>query len=186
MTAAAHGRRLGGVKKYALLISIAIVATGCATMINGKAQTVSVDSFPAGASITVDCGAVPRDAGVTPAKVKVQRAAKQCLIILSRDGYETKEVVLEHQTSRATALNGVFGLPAGILFGVVGAILGSAVNGADTGAEIGLDAGMDLGAGAATDVDKNGGGWKWVPGRIFVTLVRTELAVEASTAPPLP
>lgn len=56
MTAAVHARRLGGVKKYALLISIAIVATGCATMINGKVQTVSGDSFPAGASITVDCG----------------------------------------------------------------------------------------------------------------------------------
>lgn len=178
MTAATHGPSFGGMKKYALLIGIAVVAAGCATMINGKYQTVSVDSFPAGASITLDCGDVPREGGTTPAKVKVQRAAKHCLIFLSRDGYEMKEVALVHQPSRATALNGVFGVPAAIVFGVLGAIIGSAVGGEDTGGQIGVETGLDFGAEAATDVDKGRGGWKWVPGRIFVTLVRLEIAAD--------
>jgi hypothetical protein len=167
-------------KKYALLTAVAIVATGCATMINGKDQTLSVDSFPTGASIILDCGDVPREGGNTPAKMKVQRAADRCLIFLSRDGYETKEVVLQHRTSRATALNGVFGLPAAVVFGVAGVIIGSTIGLEDMGAEIGAEAGMNLGAGVAANVDKSGGGWEWVPGRIFVTLVRTEIAAEVA------
>jgi hypothetical protein len=77
-------------------------------------------------------------------------------------------------------LNGVFGLPAAVVFGVAGVIIGSTIGLEDMGAEIGAEAGMNLGAGVAGNVDKSGGGWEWVPGRIFVTLVRTEIAAEVA------
>lgn len=177
MTSLRYGSSFEAMKN-ALLITIAVLATGCATMVNGRFQTVSVDSFPSGARISVDCGKVPKDGGVTPAKVQVERAASRCLISFAREGYETREFALQHQRSRATHMNGVFAIPAAIIFGVVGAVVGSVVNGEDTGAQIGMDAGFDLGSDVATSVDEEGGGWKWVPGRLFVTLVRTELAAE--------
>ena len=164
--------------KNAVLMTIAILATGCATMVNGRFQTISVDSFPSGARISVDCGNVPKDGGVTPAEIKVERAASQCLIGFAREGYQSREFALQHQRSRATHMNAVFAIPAAIVFGVVGAVIGSAVNGEDTGAEIGMDAGFGLGSEVATGVDEAGGGMKWVPGRLFVTLVKSSL-VEA-------
>lgn len=142
-------------------------------MVNGRNQMLSVDSFPSGAEIRVDCGDAPRVAGVTPAKVEVQRAADRCELTFTRDGYATRVIELTHQESRATRLNAVFGVPSAIVLGLAGALIGSIVDGTETGAEIGIDAGLDLGRGGATALDKQGGGWKWVPARIFVTLQRS-------------
>lgn len=162
---------------------LCLLATGCATMVNGRHQTLTVDSFPSGAAIEVDCGDVPRVAAATPAKVKVQRAAEYCQLTLTRTGYEPKVIELTHQESRATVLNAAFGVPSAIVLGVAGAIVGSTVNGTETGAQIGIDAGFELGSYGATEVDKKGGGWKWVPGRVFVILSRSAPAPQDPADP---
>jgi len=143
-------------------------------MVNGRDQTLSVDSYPSGAAIAVDCGETTSAAASTPAKIDVSRAAERCLLTFSREGYETKTIELDHQVSGATRLNAAFGVPSAVVLGIVGALTGSLVDGAETGAAIGGEAGFDLGRGAATAVDKKGGGWKWVPGEIFVILTRSE------------
>ena len=155
-------------------ILLTILSTGCATMVNGRDQTISVDSFPSGAAIGVDCGDAPRTAGVTPAKITGPRAAEYCRLTFTRPEYEPKVVDLTHQRSRATALNRVFGVPSAIVLGLAGALVGSAVDGADTGAQVGIEAGYDLGRNGATALDEKGGGMKWVPGRIFVVLTRPD------------
>lgn len=157
---------------------LCVLTTGCATMVNGRHQVLSVDSYPSSAAIEVDCGEEPRAAGSTPAKVTVKRAAEYCRLTLSREGYEPKVIELTRRKSRAAVLNAAFGIPAAVVLGIAGALLGSAVNGAETGAEIGVEAGFDLGSEGATELDKKGGGWTWVPGSIFAVLYRIE------TAPP--
>lgn len=169
-----------------LLIAVAILATRCATAVNGRFQTISVDSFPSGAAITVDCGASPSKASVTPAKIQVSRAAERCALTLTREGYEPRIVNLEHQESRATALNAVFGIPGAVFFGLLGAILGSAVDGTETGAAIGAEAGYGIGTEGAVAVDKAGGGMKWVPGKVYVILLREGTEEEARNAEPPP
>ncbi|MBK5258642.1 MAG: hypothetical protein JJE51_03550 [Thermoanaerobaculia bacterium] len=153
---------------------LCVLTTGCATMVNGRHQVLSVDSYPSGAAIEVDCGDGASVAGSTPARVRVRRAAESCQLTLNRAGYEPKVIQLTRQESRATALNAVFGVPSAVVLGIVGALVGSTVNGAETGAEIGVEAGFDLGSLGATELDKKGGGWKWVPGRIFAILYRIE------------
>jgi hypothetical protein len=169
----------------ALVLSVCLLAclltTGCATMVNGPHQTLSVDSFPSHARVSVDCGDTIRIIESTPAKISVSRSADHCELTFMRDGYETKSVLLSHQLSRATALNAAFGVPSAVVMGLVGAIAGSTVNGTDTGARIGGEAGYDLGREGATAIDKKGGGWKWVPARVFVVLAREP---EAASEPP--
>lgn len=151
---------------------LCILATGCATMVNGRYQTLDVGSFPSGAAIEVECGDQRSRHAVTPARVRVRRAAEYCQLTFTHVGYEPKVIELTHQESRATALNAAFGLPSAIVLGIAGAIVGSAIDDAETGAEIGLEAGFALGNGGATGMDKKWGGWKWVPGDIFVILAR--------------
>jgi hypothetical protein len=149
-------------------------------MVNGRSQTLPVGSFPSGAAVEVNCGDGPKTAGATPTKITVSRAAELCQLTFTRAGYEPKSIELTHQRSRATALNAVFGVPSALVLGIAGAIAGSVVNGADTGAQMGGEAGFDLGRGGATALDEKGGGMKWVPGRIFVTLLRS---TPSKTAP---
>jgi hypothetical protein len=152
---------------------LCLLATGCATMVNGPNQTLSVDSFPSGAAIEVHCGDTANVAATTPAKIKVSRAAEQCQLTFTRAGYEPKAIELTHQISRATKLNAAFGVPSAIVLGIAGALVGSTVDGIDRGAQIAGEAGFDLGRRGATALDKKGGGWKWVPGQIFVVLSRS-------------
>jgi hypothetical protein len=151
---------------------LCLLATGCATMVNGRHQTIGVDSFPSGAQVEVDCGEGPKRAAPTPTKISVLRAAEFCRMTFTRPGYDPKTIELTHQPSRVIALNRAFALPGAVVFGVAGALVGAAVNGAETGAEIGVDAGWELGKAGATELDKKGGGWKWVPGKVFVVLTR--------------
>ncbi len=162
---------------------LCVLTTGCATMVNGRHQELSVDSYPSGAAIEVDCGEGPRAAGSTPAKVTVKRAAERCLLTLNRAGYEPKMIELTRRESRAMKLNAAFGLPSAVVLGIAGALIGSTVNGAETGAEIGVEAGFDLGNIGATELDKKGGGWTWVPGSIFAILYRIETAPSDSAEP---
>lgn len=152
---------------------LCILATGCATMVNGRHQTLTVGSFPSGAAIEVECGDERTREAVTPAKVRVRRSAPHCQLIFTHAGYEPKVIELTHQESRATALNAAFGLPSAIVLGIAGAIVGSAIDAAETGAEIGAEAGFALGNGGATLMDKKWGGWKWVPDDVFVILSRS-------------
>ena len=159
-------------RRPSLLGVVLLLTTGCATMVNGRYQTITVESYPSGAGLEVECGDGRRAAGATPTRVSVRRAAEYCTLTFTRAGYEPRTIELSHQRSRATALNAAFGLPSAVVFGIAGAIIGAAVDGAETGFDIGVDAGFDVGSGGATAVDLKGGGWKWVPGKVFVILTR--------------
>ena len=157
----------------ALVLLASLLAFGCGTMVNGRHQTLSVDSYPSGAAIEVDCGEGTKVAAATPAKVTVLRAAEYCQLTFTRSGYEPKVIELTHQQSRATTLNTAFGVSSAIVLGIAGAVAGSLLDDPIGGAELGLEAGFDLGRKGATALDKKGGGYKWVPGNVFVILSRT-------------
>lgn len=160
--------------RLSLLAVALLLTTGCATMVNGRYQTIAVESYPSSAAVEVDCGDGPRAAAATPTKIKVRRAAAYCQLTFTRTGYEPKTIELTHQRSRATTLNAAFGIPSAVVLGIAGALIGSTVGGAETGFGIGVDAGYEAGRGGATAVDMKGGGWKWVPGKVFVILTRPD------------
>ena len=163
-----------------------LVCSGCATAINGRYESVPVDSFPRGADIEVACGSSPQHPGVTPATVKLERRASECRLILSKHGYDPQEIVFEKQTSRATQMNKVIGFPVGLIAAIgLGVLIPDAIMPAEDTMGAGFEAGTQLGAAPANQVDKHlGGAYKWVPGDLYVVLIRSAKA--SSEAPDHP
>ena len=80
-------------RRLNVLVTVFLV-TGCATVINGTKQKVSIASQPPGATVVVDH--VPE--GKTPLRVKLKRKQTH-LVRLERDGYKPYEVMLGRDTS---------------------------------------------------------------------------------------
>src|SRR4051794_26171635 len=98
-----------------LALAVILLATGCASMVNGRYQQVPVDSFPSGAKVEVDCGDSKHEGGTTPAVLALQRGADHCNIRLMKDGYAAKSIAFERRDSRAKMLNAIPGVAAGVV-----------------------------------------------------------------------
>jgi hypothetical protein len=107
-------------KMFAL---VAMLMTGCASIVHQTTQQIPVASNPPGAAVTVACGDVSNDSKlVTPTVVTVHRKPKLCAISLTKDGYQPTEVALAKKMSGWYLGNILFG-------GIVGLIV-DAANGA--------------------------------------------------------
>jgi PEGA domain-containing protein len=97
--------------KYVIYILCLFVFSGCATIINGKTQTIDVTSKPAGAVVEVD--GLP--AGITPLKVIVPRNKDHTLHIF-KEGYYFNTTKLKRSLSGVAVF---YLLPGGLVsFGV--------------------------------------------------------------------
>jgi len=95
-----------------LLVFLACCSCGCATIVKGRYQEVTINSNPPGASFEVD-----GLSGVTPAAVPLERKLRQHTVTISKPGYETAQVQIGRDLNPWTAGNviwGLFGLPVGV------------------------------------------------------------------------
>jgi hypothetical protein len=157
-------------------LALAVVLSGCATVINDQKEKIAVRSEPAGAVVSVECGTSPVYGGVTPAVINIERTADPCTFTIAKEGFEAQRVGLERQVSRATKGNKVPGVVAGSLLSVVaflasidGDVLGP-IDPIDA-ARGGWEAGSALGEAPGNAVDrKTGAAYKHVPATVFVRL----------------
>jgi hypothetical protein len=97
--------------KYVCILMITLLISSCATIINGKTQTIDVTSKPSGAVVEVD--GLP--AGVTPLKLKVPRN-KDHTLHLFKEGYYFNTTKLKRTISGVVVF---YLLPGGLVsFGV--------------------------------------------------------------------
>jgi hypothetical protein len=91
-----------------------LAISGCSTIVNGKVQTVSINSNVADAQITINGSPIGR----TPFAGLIERSNKS-VVSLSKDGYVTKTVTLD------TSVEPIF-------FGnlIIGGVLGSTTDAA--------------------------------------------------------
>jgi hypothetical protein len=107
-------------KKRILSASAALVlvaATGCATIMNGSRQNISVNSNPSGATVFVD----GQQVGITPASLNLARKQSHVVRIVL-DGYQPYEMAMTRGTSGWVWGNLAFG---GLIGLVVDASTGS-------------------------------------------------------------
>ncbi|HEX7832646.1 MAG TPA: hypothetical protein VF787_23520 [Thermoanaerobaculia bacterium] len=81
------------------LIAVVLFTQGCATLHNGRHQSVSVTSDPAGATVDVHCGKAQPPA-LTPATLRLPRKVEECSIVLSKPGFQSETVVFDTSVSR--------------------------------------------------------------------------------------
>jgi hypothetical protein len=106
-----------------LIALVAVLSTGCASIVHQTTQQIPVASNPPGAAVTVACGDVNNDPKlVTPTVVTVHRKPSHCSISLNKDGYQPAEVALARKMSGWYLGNILFG-------GIIGLIV-DAANGA--------------------------------------------------------
>jgi len=157
--------------KTSMALFLLILGSSCATVIQGRYQSVPVTSSPTGANIAVDCNGEQRDAGVTPAIVTVPRVAEVCRLTLTKSGYEPAQVWFERVPSKVRFVN----LAPSAYFSIAGAILGFAAvfNRAPDEAVIAATAaGGYAGARAPFAIDEHtGAAYKQTPEEVKVTLV---------------
>jgi hypothetical protein len=109
--------------KKTLAVMLAVLVSGCASIVHQTTQQIPVKSDPPGASVTVACGDVFNDPKlVTPTVVTVHRKSYACSIGLSKEGYEPSQIAL------ARTLSGWY--VANILFGGIIGFIVDAANGA--------------------------------------------------------
>ena len=153
-----------------LLLAVALLASGCATMVNRPFERIPVTSDPAGAVVSVDCGNAPLFGGTTPTVIEVPRAAETCAITVAKEGYAEQRVEFERQLSRATLANEVPGVVAGTILSVAALALVWETEDFDFVVDA-YRGGHYIGAEAGHAVDrKTGAAYKWVPGKVNVKL----------------
>lgn len=76
-------------RNIVLLAALAALPTGCATIVSGTSQAISIDSNVAGASVSIGGNSV----GITPYSGKIKRQRK-ALAMVSADGYVAQTVEL--------------------------------------------------------------------------------------------
>ena len=159
-------------RRFLLPLATLLLSSRCATMVNQATEKIPVRSEPAGAVVTVDCGAAPMYGGVTPTTITVPRAAQPCSLTVAKDGYAEQKVDFQRQRSRVTAVNNVPGVVAGTLLGAAAMLfMWNSSDDLELPA-LAFEGGQLLGSAPGNAIDRRtGAAYKQVPGDVFVTLV---------------
>ena len=89
-------------KNLIAVIAVGFIVSGCATIMSGTTQVVTIDSDPQGATVTVGKVKVKngksvmvngKEIGITPIDVEVSR--KRGMVQVSKEGYKSVDVPLK-------------------------------------------------------------------------------------------
>jgi len=84
------------------LCTVIIVGSGCATIMNGRTQAVTVSSEPPGAHIFMGSQLL----GVTPARLELTRRDDHIALRFEKDGFVGQEIQVKRSVSGWIAGNG--------------------------------------------------------------------------------
>jgi hypothetical protein len=97
----------------ALAAGLAVLgSSGCATIVKGRYQDLTINSNPPGAAFEVD-----GISGTTPATVPVERKLRYHTVVISKPGYETAQIQVGRNLNLwplGNVIWGLFGLPIGV------------------------------------------------------------------------
>lgn len=108
-------------KLTAALVAVAITMTGCATIISGSTQAITIKSVPESASLSISNKAGEKiHSGQTPATVNLKRGAgffkaEHYTITLEKAGYQPKTVTVTGTVNGWYVANIIFGGLIGLL-----------------------------------------------------------------------
>ena len=92
---------------------MSIYLCGCATILNGTSQKISVSSEPEGARVTVDS----KNVYTTPVRLRLERRRDHALVF-TKDGFDTLTVNVMHVLSESVCGNTLLFGPLGWVFDI--------------------------------------------------------------------
>lgn len=81
--------------RYLALFVACLSLMSCATLANGRNETISVSSSPSEAKATLACETGAAESGLTPIVFTIRRNAGDCNLTLSKDGYAERVMLIE-------------------------------------------------------------------------------------------
>jgi hypothetical protein len=92
-----------------------ITLCSCATATTGTREAIIVNSSPAGADANLTCNGQPSGFGVTPTTITIRRNAGDCVLKVSKAGFEELTIPIEQGINPAYWQNMIFSplAPAG-------------------------------------------------------------------------
>lgn len=106
--------------KILFLSTVVLFLSGCSTIVDGKYQSVFVDSDPQGAScIASKLGTDIAAVNPTPGAIMLERGPVEIVLVCSKDGYYTSTGVINSHYNSTTLGNILLG-------GVVGIVIDAA------------------------------------------------------------
>lgn len=131
-----------------VIAGLCFLPLACATVASGTKETISVTSSPAGANARLACEKSSGE-GVTPWKLTIRRNAGDCVLTVSKEGFEDRVVTIEQGVNPMYWENMLFApvAPAGGYFVLVGDTQEKAV-GVGLLVAAGVIFGTDFGTGA--------------------------------------
>lgn len=97
----------------AAVAALVIFGGGCATIINGTRETLTINSTPTGARVIAGCFE-----GVTPATFELKRN-RTYNVLITKDGYEPQSLVIKRTMNPWLLGNILLGGPIGIVIDLV-------------------------------------------------------------------
>ncbi len=92
-------------KQMALMLFVSIVVSGCATIMEGKQQSVTFNSIPSGADVYLN----GKHLGKTPLNITIDKPKENGNLKFSKDGYKTLEMTVNKKMSSWLLGNIIFG-----------------------------------------------------------------------------
>ena len=92
-------------KQMALLLFVSVVISGCATIMDGKQQSVTFNSIPSGADVYLN----GKHLGKTPLNITIDKPKENGQLKFSKEGYKTLEMTVNKKMSSWLLGNIIFG-----------------------------------------------------------------------------
>jgi len=92
-------------KQMAMLLFVSIVISGCATIMDGKQQSVTFNSIPSGADVYMN----GKHLGKTPLNITIDKPKENGQLKFSKAGYKTLEMTVNKKMSSWLLGNIIFG-----------------------------------------------------------------------------
>jgi len=103
-------------RTFALLLAVVLLCTGCATLVTGSSQTITVSTDPVGATCTLKRDGKPLAViNPTPGSIPVGKASGPISVLCTKSGYEDAAGTLASQFQAMTFGNILFGGLIGIV-----------------------------------------------------------------------
>lgn len=104
--------------KFSIVVSVALLVSGCATVFSPSHDPVTINSVPEGSAVFMDGNRV----GKTPVTLQVKRQLTPPRIEVKSDGYHTQSILLQNQFNGVSLLN-IFFWPGFIVDAATGTLM---------------------------------------------------------------
>lgn len=104
--------------QYVLMVILVVPLVGCATIVHGNDQKITVTSTPPGAQVLHN-GAVK---GVTPCDVELSRRPFKSVLTVRKEGHPDRELVIKNGVSMWALLGNIIfgGIPGWVIDAATG------------------------------------------------------------------